>query len=356
MNIASDKLRQLFEPKPLKVIETKRQMSIVRFSPCGKLLLAGGCDGLVHRWDVSGDKPVELPAVDGHGGWVCGLAFHPQDKSTVFTADSWGQARAWTYAAEKAQPKWKVENAHDGWVRDLAVSRDGKLVATCGMDRHACVWAAADGKKLHGFAHSEDLFSVAIHPDTKSVVAGDLKGNVLQWDLASGKQARTFDAKVLYKLDRLQDCGGVWRLLFDEKGATLAAAGCKPSSGATVQGIPTVLLFDWASGNQKTSLALGENIDAFTHDLAFHPADFLMAVTSGQPGRGKVVFWRPGEPKAFYESNKIENCHSIALHPDGRRLAVSGTSRGSNGNGRVLKNGQYVGNTSPIHLFQFAGG
>jgi WD40 repeat protein len=355
MNIAADKLRQRFTPKPLKVLETKRQLYVIRFSPCGKFLLAGGYDGLVHRWDVSSDKLPELPPVNGHGGWVCGLAFHPLDKRHVFTADSWGQVRAWAYGEEKPLAKWSVDNAHDGWIRDLAVSRDGNLVAACGMDRRVRVWSSTDGKRLHEFAHSEDLFSVAMHPDGKSLIAGDLKGAVSQWDLASGREVRTLDAKLLYKLDRLQDVGGVWRLVFDDKGETLAAAGCKPSVGATVQGIPTVLLFDWATGKQKLAMALGDNSDVLTHDVAFHPAGFVMAVTSGQPGRGKVVFWRPGEAKPFYESNTIENCHSLSLHPDGRRLAVSGTSRGSNGNGRVLVNGQYVGNTSPIHLLQFAG-
>jgi hypothetical protein len=33
-------------------------------------------------------------------------------------------------------------------------------------------------------------------------------------------------------------------------------------------------------------------------------------------------------------------------------VAVTATSRGSNGNGRQLdKNGEYPGNTSPVHIF-----
>ncbi len=105
-------------------------------------------------------------------------------------------------------------------------------------------------------------------------------------------------------------------------------------SGATVQGVPLVLLFDWATGKQKHSLALGDKTDCFVHDLLLHAEDFVMAVTSGTPGRGKLVFWRPGEAKPFFETTQMPNCHSLALHADGRRLAVAATSANSNGNGR----------------------
>jgi len=46
------------------------------------------------------------------------------------------------------------------------------------------------------------------------------------------------------------------------------------------------------------------------------------------------------------------NCHSLALSPDGTRLAVAATNANSSGNGRVKgKNGEYPANTSPIHLW-----
>jgi WD40 repeat protein len=194
--------------------------------------------------------------------------------------------------------------------------------------------------------------SVAIHPDGKSIVAGDVKGKVKHWDLASGKLMRDIDAAALYKLDRLQDVGGVWRLAFDEQGQTLAAAGVQQGSGATVQGVPLVLLFDWVTGKQKHSLPLGDKTDCFVHDLLLHAEDFVMAVTSGTPGRGKLVFWRPGDAKPFFETTQMPNCHSLALHADGRRLAVAATSANSNGNGRLLRNGEYPGNSSPIHILR----
>ena len=43
-------------------------------------------------------------------------------------------------------------------------------------------------------------------------------------------------------------------------------------------------------------------------------------------------------------------------HADGKLLAVLATNANSAGNGRRTdKDGEYVGNTSPIHLWKFQG-
>ena len=351
MNDAAKLLKQ-FGPKQQKILELDRQLSMVRHTPCGKFLLGAGNDSTIRRWDLAAEEIAPLSPLTGHGGWVQCLVVHPKGQY-VYSVDSWGQLRCTPYADEKPKPQWTVAEAHDGWIRALAISRDGKQLATCGRDRVVRVWNAADGKRLHEFAHDEELFSVAFGPDGKSLVAGDLRGKVRQWDLASGKSTREFDASVLFTEHRLQDVGGARCLLFDAAGKTLYCAGTKPKNGGNVQGVPTVLLFDWQSGKHRKTLELGDTGDAYVRDMAIHPQGFLMAVTSGSPGRGKLLYWQVDQEKAFYENKKMQNCHSLSLHPDGFRLAVSATSRGSNGNGRRLdKEGKYANNTSPIFLLE----
>src|SRR5262249_51642386 len=109
----SKELQAKYTAKDLKQLRPEQQVGVVRFSPCGKFLAAGTFEGQVLRWDASGDAFNPLPALTGHGGWVQGLAFHP-DAKRLFTADSWGQLRAWTYADGKVA--WSVPQAHDGWI------------------------------------------------------------------------------------------------------------------------------------------------------------------------------------------------------------------------------------------------
>lgn len=381
MNDDSKKLLEQFQPTEIRRIEAYPQIYAARFSPCGKYMVAGGFEPRVRRWDIT-DPPVEkeeekpaddpkakkppkkkvkpedipspeLASLEGHNGWVEALAFHGD---TLFTSDSWGQIRAWPYAEAKPKPHWIVKEAHDGWVRHLEVSPDGKTLASCARDGVVRLWSTADGKKIKELVgHNEDIFSLCFTPDGKSLISGDMKGIVKQWDLASGKVTRQFDAGVLFFVKRLQDIGGVRCLALDKDAKLLAVGGTKPSNGGTVQGIPTVLLFDFATGKLKETLELGKTNECFVHEVAFHDAGFIMAVTSGTPGAGRFLMHRPGDEAPFYIAKGPMNCRSLSRHGTAR-IAVTSCQRGSNGNGRRLnKDGEYEGNKSPIHIYELTG-
>lgn len=342
-------LRRRYGPKESKVLKADRQMCTVRFSPCGRFLAAGGSDGTVRRWDLTAAEMPEVPPLTGHHGWVQALAFHP-DARRLFTADSWGQVRCWPYAEPGGGPLWTIEEAHDGWIRQVALSPDGTLLATCGSDRTVRIWSADDGRRRRELAAAEDLFSVAFHPGGRALVAGDLKGVLTHWDLETGRGVREIDARLLYLYDRIQDVGGVRCLAFDPPGAVLVCAGSQPKSGGFVQGTPLVLLFDWATGRLRHSRTIGKESDGFVHDVALHPDGFVMGVTSGQPGSGQLFFQGHEDVAPFFLATHMANCHSLSMHPDGGRLVVAATNAGSNGNGRQLKDNEYQGNWSPLHI------
>ena len=140
-------------------------------------------------------------------------------------------------------------------------------------------------------------------------------------------------------------------MTFSPDGTLLLAGGTRPKNGGNVQGTPLVLVFDWKTRKQIQALEMGPTSDVYVQDLQFHPDGFLMVATSGNPGAGKLHFQRLEDKKPFYTSSGFSNCHAISVHADGERLAITMTSKGSNGNGRPLdKDGNYLGNSSPIHL------
>lgn len=342
-------LKERFEPKQVKVIEADPQVLSARFAPCGKYLIAGGFDGRIRRWNAADESLPELAPLAGHNGWVQALAMSGEG-SLLFSADTWGGLRAWCYSDEAPEAKWTVPEAHNGWIRSLALSPDGKTLASCGADRKLRLWSAADGKPLAELAdYGEDLFALAFDPDGLSIFTGDGKGIVKEWELAQYKCLREFNAGALYKYDRIQEVGGVRCLALDREAKLLAVGGSKPGGGGSVTGIPSILVFDAATSELKQTLDVGTTNDVYVCDLAWHAAGFLMAVTSGQPGSGKLLFQRPEDKEAFFSTNSMANCHSVSLHKDGLRLAVVATNRNSNGNGRPQ--GEYRGNKSPIHLF-----
>jgi WD40 repeat protein len=336
----------------VKVLPNTQQLSSVRYSPDGKMLAAGSFEAVVRRWDASTDAFTELPALAGHNGWVQSLAFHPDGKR-LFTADSWGQVCCWPFTEKEAKPLWSVKDAHDGWIYQLALSPDGSRLATAGRDSTIRITNTDDGKEVARFReHKEHVLAVAFHPDGKHLVSGDLKGVVKQWELSSGKVVREFDAKSMFLRDRIQDVGGVRCFAFDKTVGTLFVGGSLPKSGGFVQGTWLVLVFDWASGKLTNTQKGGTENDGYVYDMAFHPGGYLMAVTSGQPGQGKLLFLRPAEAQPFHTQAGMANCHAIALHPDSKRIVVCATNANSAGNGRQIgKNKEYPGNYSPLYVF-----
>ncbi|MEZ6129629.1 MAG: hypothetical protein R3C59_13180 [Planctomycetaceae bacterium] len=349
-------LLQQFEPQETKSIVADPQVTEARFSPCGCYLAAGGFDAHVRIWDVSGDEPVELPPIIGHNGWVHAIVFHPTD-DILYSADSWGQIRATRHDGGELQPIWDCEHAHDGWIRQIDLSPDGSRLASVGADGRVALWNTADGELIREWSgHGCDVQSVRFHPDGQRLVSGDAFGKVKVWDVTAERSdaVRDMDASTLWLLSRLQDVGGVRLLRFSPDGAWLACGGVTPKNGGTVQGKPTLLVFDFASGEVKHTLVLGEEKDCFLHDLHWHVAGFLIGVTSGTPGAGRIEFRRLEDEKPFFESTRYPNCHSVSVPSDQSLMAIVTTNRNSNGNGRKLdKDGNYAGNNSPIQLFRF---
>src|SRR5262245_33195945 len=347
-------LLKKYDLKDAGVIAAEPQVAAARFSPCGKVLVAGGYDARVRRWNVeqvtAGETPAprELPALTGHDAWVEGLAFRAEGE-LLFTADSWGMLCCWAaYTAEQPAQKWKLDQAHDGWIRALAVCPDGKLLASCAADRFVRVWNADDGIKQHELKLENSPLSLKLPPDG-TLLVGDDRGIVQQLKLDSAL-VRKFDASSLYTLSRLQDVGGVFALAIDKEGKLLAAGGTTPKNGGTVVGPPTLIVFELATGEQRHLVKLGTDNDCYVADVQWHDEGFVSLVTTGTPGAGQLLYLKPEEGKPFF-TKKLTNPHSLAWHPDGKRLAIAATNANSNGNGRLTdKNGNYRGNSSPIHL------
>ena len=351
------------EPLSIGIIASDSHLTGVRFSPCGKILAGPAFDQTVRRWDLAaatneGEKDFSVPElakVSGYNGFVSALEFHPH-RLLAFSADSWGKLRAWPYLSENPQPIWELPQAHDGWLRDIAVGGDGDWLTTCGRDRMVRMFSSHDGALIREFSgHEEDVFALAAHPSGEWLVSGDLLGRIIQWDVASGKMVREFDGADFHLLHRLQDIAGLRKLCFSADGSQLFAAGSIPTGGANVRGHGRVRSWDFETGKQLSDDPVGvDQKDIFAHDIAVHRDGFFAAVTTGQSGSGSLILQRPGETEPLFKLSKgTVNCHGVALSPDHKRIAVTATNTGSAGNGRRLdKEGNYPANHSPIHLFE----
>jgi WD40 repeat protein len=301
-----------------------------RFDPSGPFVFAGCQDNSVVRWHLDSGKKTLLA---GHKSWMRALAFAPLTPNPspqrgegrlLFSGDYAGRVLVWPADADEPKPVHTIE-AHRGWVRALAVSPDGKTLASCGNDHLVKLWSIPDGKLLRELAgHDCHVYNTAFHPDGKHLVSADLKGIVKVWDLAKGESVRELDAKALHKYDPSfkADIGGVRGMGFSADGALLACAGITNVSNAFAGvGNPLVLLFDWASGKPKQQLKPKVAFQGTAWGVVIHSAGFVAAVGGGNGG--VLWFWKPDNAQDFFNLKLPNNARDLDLHLDGRRLAVA---------------------------------
>ena len=334
-----------------KTFKHPKLVTCCRISPSGRWIVAGAVDSKVHLWDIETEAKTSL---EGHAGWVTSIAFSA-DGTRMLTTDTQGGVRAWWVEDSGAVPLWTAADSHAGWVRASAASPDGRYFATAGNDRVVRLWATADGRKVREFSgHTGEIFSLAFHPDGRSLVSGDMYGKVCHWDVEKGTLVRELDATALHTRgeDFMADVGGVRSMAFDATGERFACGGLSEAKSNTFSpGTPTVIVFDWAAGKPLVKSRIpGDKVDGPVNALRFLPNGTLAGTGEGQ-SLGALWFWKPGEADP-YHSVQQQAGYAIDLHPDGRRLAVATFEPiGRGGNGRHVARGAYLGNGGSVRLF-----
>ena len=306
-----------------------RPLTSCRFHPDGKSVYYGAEDFSVWRWEVGSETKIEYPTQ----AWVRAIALVEDGKALVTGGYdgrlSWGPA-----VAEEPKPSRTID-AHIGWIRAMAVSPDGAVVATVGNDLVVRLWSIADGSlkaefkgdpagQEGGTRHERYIYNVAFHPDGKSLATGDLMGKVIHWDLASGKPTRAWTAESFSKYDTTfrADIGGFRSLEFHRDGTKLFGAGItKVTNAFAGVGEPTVVEFDWNQGKQTAEYHSKPKLQGVAWRAVHHPYGTIIAAHGGSGGT--LVFWSPPSVESGHQVKLSSNGRDLDLAADGLHLAVA---------------------------------
>lgn len=211
-----------------------REISSLAMAPNGKVLATGSVDLTVKLWDPASKQVTAT--LEGHDGEVRALAFSP-DSSLLASGEMYKKVKIWDVAGKK---ELQTFTDMEGKVFGLAFSPDGKRIFAAVNDNTARVWtvgAAAEGKKL---PHNYPVASIAVSPDGKTVATLDEGGSLNLWDattLKKSSSAKHSDTtaglmSVAYSADgkSIVTAGGgfvkVWDAAGTEKGAAKLDANC----------------------------------------------------------------------------------------------------------------------------------
>src|SRR5207244_4468553 len=88
-------------------------------------------------------------------------------------------------AAAKTIREWK---GHDDIITHIALSQDGTVLATGGLDKKIRLWDVAKGTAIHSIERNGgDSDALAMARDGKQIAAGGLNCAIRRWDATTGK-------------------------------------------------------------------------------------------------------------------------------------------------------------------------
>jgi WD40 repeat protein len=217
------------------------------FSPDGKRLAAfGGTCRVPGRsfvvcrpqevflWDLpEGKNPRRLPAYDGTQ-----LRFSPDGEMLTYRGES--EIRLWdTASGQRLHPP---PSGHDHLVKTLAVSPDGKTVASGDLTPTILLWDTATSRPLRAMRGDDDWTHACLFsPDGKRVISAGVVGTFQVWDAASGKELRRFE--IDWPERGLVDLHAVGISADGKRLAAIASGGQRSHAART-------LIWDIATGKQ----------------------------------------------------------------------------------------------------------
>ena len=317
------------QPRNLRVVREIARRDIlfaVARVPRSDTLLVASSDTKVHELDASQTNPTGRELAS-HDRYVTSVRLSGR---TAISGGYDGRLIWWD--------RWRGETirtveAHDRWIRNLAVSPDGNTLASVGDDMVCRLWNIASGAKLHELrGHAERtptgfgmmLYNCVFSADGRHLATCDRVGRVIVWDSATGRQLSDFEAPLLYTWDgtqRIRSIGGARGLAFSPDGAHVAVGGVGQINNVDGLGGPSrVEVFDWAR-RQRVLEFTGQN--GLVNRLVYHPQnEWLCAIGGGS--NGLIMFYDTARRSMIHQGNVPMHVHDVAFNEDHTTLYAVG--------------------------------
>ncbi len=390
-----DKLAHIWDVSTLTKVKTFRGHEHVLLnldlSSDKKTLVTGSVDKTGRLWDV--ETQSERSRFEDANDWIRWVRFYPEEDAVIWASDK--SVKIWDIKSKRVinelkghtQPCWQfafdpasrtvvtigfdrtmrlfdlnqggserlIENAHATAPFSVAVSADGRLLAT-GAEREIHIWNTKDGSRLARLmGHGNTVWGLVFSEDGKRLYSCSDDYTAMSWDvdlaIASGGNPQTLPIRYVSAMkgprmygqmalakdgNRLFVPGAtegveVFDLNTNKKMGALPHKGAVAGVAVTTDG-KTIA----SAGFQDRHVRLW-NADTLAPNTSYHAAAGVTGVAYAPKGdllaagleNGKVIVWdvKGGDRKWTIQADN-DRVWTVAFSPDGSEMAI-GTRSGA---------------------------
>lgn len=262
----------LTQAKPELTLTGHHGATYVVFTPDGQTVVSAGYgDRTLRSWHAGDGRERSLAQAPGRPTSLVALP----DGSGVLSGGMGGQVLFWPLVHGRlGESELLIQGV--GNHAQLAVSPDGRLVASTGWQTPAYLWDRETGRQLHQLVTSEGQRGLAFGPRGDQLATGGYGDTLSVWNVQSGRGRTLSVSEVTSKSDASA-------IAFSPDGRWLATGHM--DSSITIWEVPDL--------EQRQGFRVP---NASTYTLAFSPDGRFLV--SGQQG-GKIWLWDPasGQPR-----------------------------------------------------------